>query len=319
MVVSVAVLITGGTGFLGSHLARLLVVEKGMTDVVLFDHNPVLDRIADVADDVTVIEGDIRDLDQLMAAMSKYDIDRVVHYAFMSGTNHPERTVPYVQLTCVGTVNVFEAARLNGVKRIVNPSTLGRWSAPYDQEKSEDAPRPQSLYGATKVWTEHLAHVYNEQHGMEILSLIVPATMGRGRLEKGSFAAGLMGDQITHFMAYPELAARGNAVTMPPNDQLTEVCYAADMAEAFWCALSAPRPQHEVFSLTAERRRCGDMTEAMRQLLPSATIEVSAEPLWVGPLLSNKRLVEELGFRPRYTLETALAAYMDDVHRAAVR
>jgi UDP-glucose 4-epimerase len=308
-----ATLITGGTGFLGSHLTRLLVTEKGVRDVVLFDRFPSTELISDVADDITIVEGDILEPHQLMHTMAKYDIDRVGHFAFMSGGNHPEKTVPYVRLTCVGTVNVFEAARLHGVKRIVNPSSMATWSPPYDRELSEEDARPSGLYGGTKFWTEQLAQSYNQQHGMEILTLRVPATMGRGRLAKGSLAAGLMGTQSAHYMAYPELAVLGQPVTMPPDDQLTEYCYAADVAEAFWCGLTAPRPLHEVFSLTAERRRVGDLTKKMRELLPDAEISVADTVKFPGPLLSNKRLVDELGFVPRYTLETGLEAYIEDV------
>jgi nucleoside-diphosphate-sugar epimerase len=312
----VAILITGGTGFLGSHLARLLVTEKQRTDTVVFDPKPPNDRIGDVKDALTIVEGDVLDIHRLMDTMSRYDVERVVHFAFISGTNHPDKIVQYVNLTCIGTVNVFEAARLHGVKRIVNASSMATWSPPYDREVTEDEAKPTSLYGATKLWTEHLAHVYNEQHDMEILSLRIPATMGRGRLTKGSLATGLMGEQSIHFMAYPELAALGHHVTMPPDDQLTEFCYAVDMAEAFWCALTAARPQHEVFSLTSERRRVGDITKRMRELLPNAEINVAADPIFPGPLFSNRRLVDELGFQPRYTVESGIKAYIDDVFGA---
>ena len=311
-----AILITGGTGFLGAHLTRLLVIEKGRTDVVLFDHNPTIDRIADVADAVTVVNGDILEPHQLMHAMSAHDVDTVAHFAFMSGTNHPERTLPYVRLTCDGTANVFEAARLHGIRRVVNASSSAVWSPPFDEEKTEEHANPRILYGATKLWTEHLANTFNQQHAMEILSLRVTATMGRGRLDKGSRAAGLMGPDVIHFMAAPELAARGQAVTMPPDDQPTEFLYARDAAEAWWCAMTAPRPQHTVFSLTSERRTAGDLTRALRQLLPDAQIDVSTTPVFPGPLMSNSRLVQELGFEPHYTLEAGVAAYLEDVARA---
>ena len=196
---------------------------------------------------------------------------------------------------------------------------MGVWSPPYDREVTEDEARPSSFYAATKVWTEQLAHMYNTQHGMEILSLRVAATMGRGRLSKGSYTTGLMAAQTPHFMAFPELAALGYPVTMPPDDQPMEFSYAPDTAEAFWCALTAQRPSHEVFSLTSGRRRVGDMTKKMRELLPHAQIDVSENALFAGPLMNNKRLVQELGFEPQYTLERALEAYVDEVQRASGR
>jgi nucleoside-diphosphate-sugar epimerase len=100
---------------------------------------------------------------------------------------------------------------------------------------------------------------------------------------------------------------------MPPDDQLTEFLYAADAAEAWWLALTAPQPEHTVFHLTAERCAVGEITRAMRRLLPDAEISVADAPAAPGPLLSNRRIVEELGFRPAYTVETGVEEYLRQV------
>src|ERR1700733_12205056 len=103
-----AILITGGTGFLGAHVARHLVLDRAQHGVVLFDRLPTEERIADIRDRVTVVEGDVLEADQLAAAMVAHDVDRVAHFAFMAGTADPEKIVPYTRMTCVGTANVFE-------------------------------------------------------------------------------------------------------------------------------------------------------------------------------------------------------------------
>jgi UDP-glucose 4-epimerase len=309
-----AIMITGGTGFLGSHIARHLVREKQLDDVVLFDRYPAEERIEDIRERVTIVEGDVLDQRALLDAMAKHDVDRVAHLAFMPGTAHPEKIVPYVKMTCVGTANVFEAARLHGVARLVNASSMAVHGAATGVELTEDEPaRPAVLYGICKLWTEQLAEIYAQQHGLEILSLRVCATMGLGRLRRASNAAGLMNTERPHFMAYPELAALGERVTMPPDDQLTEFLYAADAAEAWWLALTAPRPEHAVFHLTAGRCAVGEITSAMRRLLPDAEISVAEAPAAPGPLLNNRRIVEELGFRPAYTVETGVEEYLRQV------
>jgi nucleoside-diphosphate-sugar epimerase len=114
-------------------------------------------------------------------------------------------------------------------------------------------------------------------------------------------------------MANPELAALGHDVTMPPDDQLTEFIYAPDVALAWWLALTVDRPRHDVFNLSAGRYRVGEITEALREVLPQARISVSATPLEAGPLLNGQRIAGELGFAPRYTLERGVAAYVDAV------
>ncbi len=288
---------------------------KQRNDVVLFDLYPALERIEDIRDQVKIVTGDVLDQGALLDTMAANDIDCVAHLAFMPGTAHPDRIVPYVQMTCVGTATVFEAARLHGVRRLVNASSMAVYGAAVGVELDEDYnPRPTVLYGSCKLWTEQLAEIYRQQHGLTVLSLRVAATMGRGRLRRASNAAGLMGEEKPHFMAFPELAAHGQPVTMPPDAQITEFLYAADAAEAWWLALTAPPPPHAVFNLTAGRYPVGELTAAMRRLLPQADISVATEPFLPGPLLSNRRLVEELGFRPTYTLEAGLEEYLLQVH-----
>ena len=308
------ILITGGTGFLGSHLARHLVLEEGRDDVVLLDLFPSDERIADIRDRVTVVAGDILEPDELLRVLERHDIDRIAHFAFMPGTAHPEKIVPYTRLTCVGTATVFDAARLRGIRRVVNASSMAVYGATRGDDLTEDdLPDPTFLYGSTKLWTEHLASIFNQQHELEILSLRVCATMGAGRVARASNAAGLMGPENVHFMAAPELLARGRPVRLPPDDEPTEFLYAKDAAQAFARALFASRPEHSVFNLKGQRRHVGELTALLRARFPEGEIELGPTPGGGGPLLSNERLRRELGFEPRYTLETGLEAYLEDV------
>src|SRR5207249_1508030 len=169
--------------------------------------------------------------------------------AFLPGPASPEKFVPYLRVQCAGTANVFETARIHGVRRIANASSVavfGHAAPPSGGAGEEDPARPDDLYGACKLWSEHVAGVYNATHGMEILSLRVCSSMGIGRLNRASLASGLMAHR-DNFMAYPELAAMGQPVTTPPDDQVSDFLYAADTALAFWLALTRPRPPHSVF------------------------------------------------------------------------
>src|SRR6267154_5133137 len=105
-----AVLITGGTGFLGSYLTRHLVREKGITgkDLILFDRYPNKDRIADVLEQVILITGDITEPTELAAAMKTYEVDQVYHLAAILGDPTSTQVVSYMKVMCDGTLNVFE-------------------------------------------------------------------------------------------------------------------------------------------------------------------------------------------------------------------
>jgi nucleoside-diphosphate-sugar epimerase len=307
------ILITGGTGFLGSHLTRHLVLDKGRDDVVLFDNLPAVERIADVADRVQIVRGDVLEIQNLLETMQRYDIDRVVHLAYLAGGEiDPGRAVPYVRVQCLGTINVFEAARIHGVKRVVNASSVAVYGVPDGGVKTEDDPIfPNRPYAACKAWSEQMADVFNGWE-MEIVSLRVASSMGVGRLGRATLKAGLTTETV-NFQAAPEQATLGRPVTMPPDDQRFDFVYVTDTAEAFWCALDAPTVPHAVYNLHAGQRHVGELTARIRELVPDASIEVADESRQELQLMDNTRLVEELGFRPRYSLQDGVAAYIEDV------
>jgi UDP-glucose 4-epimerase len=307
------ILITGGTGFLGSHLTRHLVLDKGRDDIVIYDSLPVEHRIADVLDHVEVVRGDVLEIQSLLETMQRHRIDRVVHLAYLAGGEiSPGRAVPYVRVQCLGTINVFEAARIHGIRRVVNASSVAVYGPPDGDVKDEDAPIfPDRPYAACKAWSEHMAGVFNGWD-MEVVSLRVASSMGVGRLKRATLGQGLTQERV-NFQAAPELAALGHAVTMPPDDQRFDYLYVADTAEAFWCALTSESIPHPVYNLCSEQRRAGELTARIRELLPDAEIEVADTPRQELQLMDNTRLVSELGFIPRYRLEDGVAKYIEQV------
>jgi nucleoside-diphosphate-sugar epimerase len=120
-----------------------------------------------------------------------------------------------------------------------------------------------------------------------------------------------MGAEKVLFPAFPELAARGERVVMPPDDQPYDFLYAPDLAHAFWLGLTAEEPL-SLYNLASERRTVGDLTRQMREQLPGAEIDVEApgSPLHVA-VMDCRRVVEELGYEPRWTLEAAVEDYID--------
>jgi UDP-glucose 4-epimerase len=306
-------MITGGTGFLGSHLTRHLVRDKQRDDVVLFDSLPALERIADLTDEVTIVRGDILEIQSLIETMRRHDVQRVVHLAYLAGGEIAlGQAVPYVRVQCLGTANVFEAARIHGVKRVVNASSVAVYGKPRDGSLDETAAiYPDRPYASCKAWGEQLTETFNGW-GMEIINLRVASSMGHGRLRRASLAQGLI-EQRVNYMAAPELVALGRPALMPPDDQVCDFIHVRDTAEGFWCALAAARPLHHIYNLRSEQLPAREITSAIRATVPEADVTVSSEPIWKLQLMDNTRLVQELGFRPRYTVRSAVAQYVDEV------
>ncbi len=321
-----AIMITGGTGFLGSYLTRHLVREKGISgkDLVLFDRYPSRERIGEVLDQVNLVTGDITEPIELAAAVKQYNVDQIYHLAAILGDPAPGQVVSYMKVMCDGTLNVFETSRVMGVKRVVYASSVavfGRGSMRGKRtgdELDEDAPpSPGGFYGMCKLYSESLAALYSRRFGLESVGLRPTSVFGLGRGARGSYASGLLLPQDVHYMVLPELAALGKQVAMPPDDTESDWIYAADAAEAWYRAMTTPKPPRLVYNLAAERRRMADVTAHLRKLLPDAEIGVDEKRVTTTPNMNCQNLRKELGFEPKYTMETGLTHYLNMVRRNA--
>lgn len=309
------ILITGGTGFLGSYFTRH-AVAKG-ADVVLLDRYPDRGRIADVLDRITLIEGDVADSDLVGRTIAEHGAERIAHFAFILGSPKPGQMLPYVQVQCLGTANVFEAARTAGVERVLFASSVAAYGKQDAELLTEDlVPNPTDPYGACKAWGEAMGRHYAEQLGLDVVSLRFGSTYGFGRGWRGSYSSGLLTTPTkAHYMARVDDAVRGKPIEMPRDDAMADWTYAGDAAQAAWLALTAPRPSHRLYNVQAERGPVGTFTRTLRQLLPDADIRTSATELpgHAHSPMSNSRLVEDLGFAPVWSFEQGLADYIERV------
>jgi UDP-glucose 4-epimerase len=308
------VMVTGGTGFLGTYLVHHLVEDKGLeNEVVVFDRLSAFRWPSEAWDRVVMVTGDVLELEELEAAITRYGVDRIVHFAFALGAPAPDRVVPLVRLQCMGTANVFEAARRAGVKRIVLGSSVAVYGPQPVDRLTEDLPcMPDALYGACKVFCEQLADHFTRSSDLEILTLRFGSVFGLGRADRGSYRSGLLAPRDRDFRANIELAVGGVPMVDPKTDAVADFCYGFDAAEAVWLALSTERPSHCVYNVTGEDRRISDFMSCVRRLLPNAPVDEEAERTgMLHPLLSTERIRADLGFVPRYTMESGLDDYLN--------
>lgn len=324
-----AIMITGGTGFLGSYLTRHLVREKGVKgrQIVLFDRYPATERIAEVLDDVIVVAGDITEPSEITAAIKQHNVEQIYHLAAILGDPPRGQVVSYMKVMCEGTLNVMEAARIMGVKRVVYGSSVAvylggpKWRSvkrPGEELDEDDPPSPGGFYGMCKLYAEHVAALYTRRFGLETVGLRPTSVFGWGRGIRGSYASGLTPiPEQPHYMVLPEIAALGKPVAMPPDNTESDWIYAADAAEAWYCAMNTPKPPRLVYNMAAEMRRMSEVTAHLRRLLPGAAITVSEQPVATVPRMNCENLRKDLGFRPRYTMETGMVDYLNLVRKMA--
>ncbi len=173
------ILVTGGAGFIGSHVSEALIRHGGRV-TILDDFNDFYDpalkqrNVTAVANRATVVEGDIRDQRLVKDLFAEQGYDAVVHLAARAGVR-PSLKDPslYTETNIVGTQNLLEASRASGVKKWVFASSSSIYGAnehvPF--KESDPVTRPISPYAATKLAGEALCHVYHHLYDIDMVCL----------------------------------------------------------------------------------------------------------------------------------------------------
>lgn len=175
------VLVTGGAGFIGSHLCEALLRRGDLVTVLdNFDnyYDPAIKwRNLEWCQDqhsCGVVEGDICEAQAMLDLFARGQFDGVVHLAALAGVrqslDEPQR---FNDVNVGGTINLLEAARLHGLPRFILASTSSAYGLSPAIPYREDDPllSPVSVYGATKIACEKYGHIYHSVHGLPLISL----------------------------------------------------------------------------------------------------------------------------------------------------
>ena len=175
-------LVTGGAGFIGSHLCERLL-HAGHSVWVLDDLNPFYDvaikkrNLQDLQGlnrSFTFCHGDVTDPVVLQELVATVEFEQIIHLAARAGVR-PSLVEPalYQRVNVEGTVNVLEAARKNGVKKVIIASSSSVYGVNGKIPFTESDPifSPVSPYAASKLACEALGHVYHHVYGLEIVLL----------------------------------------------------------------------------------------------------------------------------------------------------
>ncbi len=313
-------LVTGGTGFIGSRVTRDLVREG--EPVVVYDWNPdafILERLLtkeELADKVKIVRGDVTDFAHLVSTIKKYNVEKIVHLAALLLHDVNANPLLAVKINCDGTVAIFEAARLLGLKKVVWISSGSVFGPPeaYEQEFiPNDAPHyPQNLYGATKSMDEQFAAYYADRYGLDIeairLVLVYGAWQSRGR------TAAI----IREMVANPALGKPGKVPAA--RDNILGWTYVDDAARAIVLACKAGKTRTRSFSVRGMIHSVGEIIDYVTELIPGADISVlSLEKSQSHLIMTCKydmtRIEEELGFRLRWTMKDGIRETINMVRK----
>jgi UDP-glucose 4-epimerase len=172
-------LITGGAGFIGSHIAKKLVTS-GQKDIIIFDDISV-GNVQNIPDGCKGIIGDIRNRKEVDEAMNGVDV--VFHEAaFVSIRGSFDKLQHEIDVNCTGMLNVLESAGAHGVKHVLFASSMAVYGEPQYQPVDENHPTiPISPYGLSKLRGEMYCKTLSEKYGYDITIFRYFNTFGIGQ------------------------------------------------------------------------------------------------------------------------------------------
>ena len=262
------VLVTGITGFAGSHLAEHLV-SRGDEVHGLAHELPPFRNLAAVADRVPIHEGDITRLEDVQGALAGSRADAVVHLAGIAvPTLASADPVEAVRINVLGTAALLTALEQHPKTRLVLASSADVYGAPDRVPVREDAPaRPGNVYSATKVAAEALARELAARHGAPVI-ILRPANQNGPRQHPG-LAASAFAKQI----AEAEAGVAEPVVKHGRLDAERDFLDVRDMARAYAAALDVD----EGGTFNVGTGRAVAIAEILHTLIKLARIPVRAE------------------------------------------
>lgn len=295
------ILVTGGAGFIGSHLLQLLQGQQGV-EVVVYD-NLSSGRREHVSKAIRLVEGDVRDAEGLANLFASEGFDSVVHLAAQTmvpySLSHPEEDC---QINLLGLINILECCRKYAVKHIVFSSSAAVYGDNLNIPlHEEEKPMPTSAYGITKMASEHYLRMYHDLYGLNTTVLRFANVYGERQ------GAGGEGGVVSIFC---KLLAAGQGVTVFGNgEQTRDFVYAGDIAEALW--RGSQLEGHHVINISTQKETSVNQLLAAFKQAVGREFHVQYAPIREGDIfrsvLANGRCVELLGFCPAMNLQEGVA------------
>ena len=304
------VLITGITGFIGSHLAELLLGEGCTVCGTLFDRRE-WSNVEDIADRLELIDCDLCSAAMTAEALARTRPDFVFHLAACTGGRAARASRDRLfQVNVLGTMNLLEAVR-TGQRRAtvllpISSAVFGVTERPRDPIAEETPYRPVNAYGASKAAQAMLGRQYGQTYDLNVIAVHTFNCIGPRQSDQ--FACSWFARQIAEI----EKGRRPAAIEVGDLDTYRDLTDVRDIARAYWLAAQRARPGdvYNVCSGRAYRIRTA-LEELLR--LSTCAVEVRPKHQWCEPpairyqVGDGSKFRARAGWQPTISVEKSLA------------
>jgi nucleoside-diphosphate-sugar epimerase len=312
------VLVIGGNGLIGRKTVLRLLQEDDITSVVSMDVIPpkdwIMKRYCEYGDKFVYHRGSVAELEEIMDAVRKYSIDRLVNLAFILPGDVESDPRMSVRVNLLGMCNAFEAARLAGISRVVYASSEGVYGPQDDygdrDVTEDDRLRPGSAYALGKQISEVMAEQYTTKYRIAF-SAVRPATcFGHG---------GRIPREIRLFSELVSLPAVGKPFSVDDDGTAPYSLFTPDDIGEFTVRLlKVDSSPHPVYNIGSRPYCLRDVAEVVRKFLPDAVIEFGNVPpppdrgqMGIPWRINSHRAYQDFGYRLKPLEESVLLQIND--------
>ena len=317
------VLVIGGNGLFGRKTVLKLLQDTDISRVVSMDVIPpkewIIPRYREFDEKFAFYRGDVSDLEDILNAIRVYEIDKIVNWAFLLPGDIEGNPRLSVKVNELGMCNVFEAARLAGISRVIYASSWGVYG-PQDEYGDRDVTEddhlhPGSAYALTKQLSEILADQYTELYGINFTALRPTIAFGHG---------GRTPLMIKNYSDLVSLPAVGKPFSIGEDGTSKTSLFTPDDIAAFTgLLLHVDASLHPAYNIGGPPTSMRQVADAVCKYIPDAKIEFGniAPPENRGKFgipwrASSERAREDFGFS-LLPLEEAVLIHINDARSEA--
>lgn len=297
-------LVTGAAGFIGSYLIPALLKKK--VEVVGFDLAPEPDWLKGRKDGVAYVRGDLGSAVDVYRAMASHGVTDVFHLgALLAGPCEADPLKGY-RVNFGSTQVLLDASSAMRVRRFFMLSSIAVFGRDAPEPVKDDAVKnPETVYGQTKLASEHLLRWYAEKRGLDARALRFTWVFGPGRVT---------GITALYSSRILDAFSRNESLTIPNPDEKGDWLYVKDAVKAIlalWEADSAPR---RVYNIAGGVHSIREVVEIARRIRPQAPVSLAENGLSQSPYpvaYDDAPARADFGWAPDYDITRAVREHIE--------
>lgn len=304
------ILITGGSGLLGSNLCyEFLTKNRRVVTYDVLHRVPKFLRSFENDEKLVFVRGDIEDAWNLLETVKKHNVTEIIHTAaLLEDKASTARPYQFLRINLLGSVNVLEVARILKLRRLIIVSSraaYGSYDPSYGSLKEDLPPRPAAFYGASKASVDLILSLYRTHYNLNAISVRTTGIFGPGQGEAG---IGYVGMTAPIYSILAQVLNQKPFSLPKGGDYSLEFCYVRDLTRGIRLILEAENVKHPIYNICYGKQfSISELGRMVKELFPESEVNIGPgipDGAELRAPLDISRAREEFGYAPTPLIES---------------